>query len=202
MKKDGLMFESDGCYFDLAIEFEAQWAATNELFIVADLETTGPDAEFDEVLEFAAILVDAFGSVISEFSMLVRITQSVPEFITELTGITQSDVDLDGRPLGEAMSAFLDFIGSRPIFIHHASFDEAFLFKVAKQSHQSFNNIVYDTLSISMLTWPSIDSHRIEALAEHVGATNLTILRALDYAQMTLAVLLAAREQIPTEGIE
>jgi DNA polymerase III alpha subunit (gram-positive type) len=195
------VFESDGCYFDLATTFEAEWKATTDLFIVVDFELTGTDAELDEVLEFAAILVDAFGTIVSEFSVLVAVTKPLSEYIMELTGITQSDVDMNGRPLDEAMSAFLNFVGSRPIFIHHAWFDDPFLVKVTEQTHQSYNNKIYDTSLISLLTWPTIESQHLGVLAEHVGA-NIPLQRTLDYAKMTLAILMAAREQARLEDRE
>lgn len=199
MTSDCWIVEGDGCSLDLAKCFEAEWTATSQPFVVADLETTGTHPDFGEILEFAAILVEASGEITAEFSVLVSITQPVPDFIKEETGITQAEVDLEGRPLAEALKAFLTFVGSRPVFTHHAPFDEAFLKKAGKQTQQSFDNPVHDTLDIAVLTWPTSGSRNIDALAEYVGAPK-TGQRALDNAKATLTVLLAAREQARLEA--
>ena len=59
---------------ELATVLDAAWAATRQPFIVADLETTGLNAETDEVLEFAAVQVTPDGGIAGEFSTLVRVS--------------------------------------------------------------------------------------------------------------------------------
>jgi DNA polymerase-3 subunit epsilon len=193
MISDGWRFEADHCTFNLEKGFEVEWMAMSEPFVVADIETTGPHAEIDEVVEFSALLVDPSGKVTAEFSQLVRIKQPVPLLITKLTGITQADVDQEGRPLADAVNAFLEFIGSRSVFIFHAPFDQTFLNIAARQIHKSFENPIHDVLPIAIITWPTLASHRIEALARHFD-TELSGIRAIDCARATLAVLMKARE--------
>lgn len=177
---------------EAASALEAAWAATAEPFIVADLETTGLSAENDELLEFAAVAVDAVGLVTSEFAMLVRVTRPVPPAITKITGITQADVDRQARPLDEAMRAFLAFVGSRPVFFHNAPFDSGFLKMASAQTGLTFANAVHDTLPLARGAWPSAGVYKLAALAERVGAPAPTH-RALADAKAALAVLLAAR---------
>ena len=62
--------------------------------MVADLETTGLNSRADEILEFAAIRVNAEGVIQEEFSTVVNIGKRVPVRISELTGITDADVTL------------------------------------------------------------------------------------------------------------
>lgn len=177
---------------------DAAWAATRQPFVVADLETTGLNAEADEVLEFAAVLVDPIGSPTAEFSALVRVTRPVPQTITKLTGITQADVDREGLPLSEVMKSFQAFVGSRPVFFHNAPFDESFLKKAASQTQQKFANPVHDTLPLARAAWPSLGTYKLAALAEHIGAT-VPSRRALTDAKATLEVLMAARAKAQPE---
>ncbi len=171
---------------------EASWAATQEQFVVADLETTGLSAGIDEILEFAAVLVEPTGAVVAEFSALVRATNPVPPFITKLTGISQSVIDREGRPLAEALGQFLDFVGKHPVFFHNAPFDAGFLKQACSQTRRKFSNPVHDTLPMARMAWPGLGSYKLSVLAEHVGAPKPTH-RGLADVKATLAVMMAAR---------
>lgn len=174
--------------------FEDVWKSTDHDFIVADLETTGLDPKACEILELAAVRLDSTGKILSEFSALVRIEGPVPVFITQLTGISQLDVDRDGLPRYDALSAFLSFVGNRPVFFHNAPFDVSFLEQATQQSGLRFPNLIHDTLPIARATWPEMRSHKLETLAKIVDAAPAPTHRALADAKTTLAVLLAARE--------
>jgi DNA polymerase-3 subunit epsilon len=160
--------------------------------VVADLETTGLNADTDEILEFAAVMVEPSGAIVAEFSTLVRATKPVPQFITSLTGISQMDVDRDGRPLAEALGQFLDFVGTYPVLFHNAPFDVGFLKLACAQTKNTFTNPVHDTLPMARKSWPSLRSYKLDVLARHVGAPAPTH-RGLADVKATLAVVLAAR---------
>lgn len=179
---------------ELATVLDAAWAATRQPFVVADLETTGLNAETDQVLEFAAVRVAPDGAVSGEFSALVRVPQ-VPADIARLTGITQELVDREGQPLPAAMKAFAEFVGAQPLFFHNAPFDQGFLKKVGAQSKVKLPNPVHDTLPLARQAWPSLGTYKLSALAEHVGAPAPNH-RALADAKAALAVLLAARAKV------
>lgn len=179
---------------DLTAALDAAWSATREPFVVADLETTGLNAESDEVLEFAAIRVAPDGVVLGEFSALVR-GPRIPSEIARLTGITQELVDRKGLPLAAAMKAFAEFVGPQPLFFHNAPFDQGFLKKAGAQAKVRLANAVHDTLPLARQAWPSLGTYRLSALAEHVGAPAPNH-RALADAKAALAVLLAARAEV------
>jgi DNA polymerase-3 subunit epsilon len=174
---------------------EASWAATQQRFVVADLETTGLSAGTDEILELAAVLVEPTGTIVAEFAVLVRVNNPVPPFISKLTGISQSDIDRDGRPLTEAIGQFLDFVGAHPVFFHNAPFDAGFLKQACSQTKRKFANPVHDTLPMARMAWPSLSSYKLGVLAEHVGAPKPTH-RGLADVKATLAVMLAARPKV------
>ena len=176
-------------------DIEAAWAATRMPFVVADLETTGLEVACSEILEIGALLVEPDGSITSELCFLVNARQQVPEEITRLTGITQSEVDRNGIPLAQALENFLNHIGDRPVFFHNAPFDQGFLDSACGKTNMEFKNSVYDTLTLARHTWPSLPSHKLRALSKHVGAPAPKH-RALGDARATLAVLTAARAQM------
>lgn len=180
---------------ELAIGLDTAWAATGGIFVVADLETTGLNAETDEIIEVAAVRVNASGVVQEEFAVLVRATQPIPALITKLTGISQADVDREGLPLMQAMRDFLSFTGSHPVFFHNAPFDNGFLKKASAKTNMKFANAVHDTLPMARQAWPSLGTYKLAALAEHIGAVAPSH-RALADVKTTLAVLLAARTKV------
>ena len=86
-----------------------------------DVETTGLSAASDRLTEIGAVLFSG-GKVLDTFSTFVDPGMHIPANITELTGIKDSDVA--GAPSeAEAMRAFLDFCGGRPLIAHNAAFD-------------------------------------------------------------------------------
>ncbi len=173
------------------IQIDDAWAAAAGECVVADIETTGLSAESNELLEVGAIKV-ANGKLIAEWSMLVRIEHTVPSQITELTGITQADVEREGQPLAHVMTNFLDFVGNKPVFFHNTPFDERFLRKAAERCSLSFENRLFDTLILAQEAWPALRSYCLAALADHIGST-VPNHRALADAHTTLAVMRAAR---------
>ncbi len=172
--------------------------ATQDIFCVADLETTGLDVETAEVLEIAAVQVSARGDVMREFSALVRVGFVPPE-ISRLTGITQQLMEQEGLPLAAVMTAFAAFVAGRPVFFHNAPFDQGFLARAAEKTAVVLPSRVHDTLPLARQAWPSLGSHKLTMLAEHVGAPVPTH-RALADTKAALAVLLAARTSLSREG--
>ena len=175
------------------------WAALDGPVIVADLETTGLDASEHEIIEIAAVQVDASGTIRGEYSVFVRPVLPVPPEIANLTGITQQMVDKQGKPLQDALAGFLTFTGSMPVFFHNAPFDDGFLHNAAARCKVKWTNPVYDTLLMSRQAWPGLRSYKLSVLAEKAGATAPTH-RALDDAKATLAVLLAAKREMRTHA--
>ena len=164
-------------------------------FIVADLETTGLSTATCEILEFAAVRVEASGMLAREYTQVVRTRSPVPSFITRLTGITQAEIDRHGVPVVRAFSSFLEFVEDLPVFFHNASFDRRFLGAAADQTGLPFANPTHCTLALARRAWPELPSHKLEILARHVGASDPTH-RALADVRTTVAVALAASSRL------
>lgn len=59
----------------------------------------------------------------------------------------------------------LDFLGDRPVFAHHAAFDQSFLVNASAQCGLAFPNVVYDTICMAEAAWPNLDSYALFSLA-------------------------------------
>ena len=102
--------------------------------VLFDTETTGLQFSRDEIIEFAAIVVecrDGEPVVIQEYDELVSLTpgNSVPQVIQNLTGITTQDILERGlskarvcRDIGEM------FAGNTLLLAYNAHFDLSFLY--------------------------------------------------------------------------
>lgn len=102
-----------------------------EPIVMIDFETTGMSPEQGgRITEVAALRIQD-GQIVDRFVSLINCQVTIPSFITQLTGITQSMVNR-APPVSEVMPALLDFIGNDYLAAHNASFDEKFLLAEAQ----------------------------------------------------------------------
>lgn len=130
-------------------------------YVVFDIETTGLHPDSDQICEIAAIGVKD-GLPQGTFSTLVAIEGSMPEAAGRVNGIT--DDMLKGAPaIGDALDAFLDFIGDDAVLAGHniTSFDIPFMEAAAAKSGRASRVARYhlkecccDTLMLARMMWP------------------------------------------------
>ncbi len=137
-----------------------------EKFVSFDLETTGLDPNREDIIEIAAV-VFVGGNAVDAFDSLVLTDKEISPYIASLTGITTAEMRSGGRPLKEVVSQFLEFIGESPIVAHNAKFDVTFLNNKLKLLKKDLlKNTVYDSLMLSRLGLPGLDSYKLEALGD------------------------------------
>jgi len=96
-------------------------------YILIDLETTGLDEEKNQIIEIGALKVE--GDCKEKFHRLLHVDESVPKFITELTGITTQMLATDGYDRKKSMEDFACFIKDMPLVGYNVKFDIKFLEK-------------------------------------------------------------------------
>lgn len=135
-------------------------------YVVVDLETTGLDPKYDDIIEISAIKFRN-GIELDSFNQLVSIDYCVPYYITDLTGIT--DDMLRGCPhIEEAIKDFYNFIGEDIIIGHNINFDVHFLAHALKlYMSKDFTNQYVDTMRIARKLFPSFEHHRLSDIAAH-----------------------------------
>lgn len=98
-------------------------------YLVIDLETTGLNHEIEQIIEVALIKYDQHFNEVGSFNTLVKLQygRPLPEFITELTGITE-EMTKEGMYEYDAMRVVESFIDEDTIVVaQYAPFDLAFL---------------------------------------------------------------------------
>lgn len=139
-----------------------------EDYTVVDIETTGFDPMFDEIIEVAGIKYRGRNEV-GRFQSLVKPDDGIPDYITALTGITNEMVT-DAPGIEDVLPRFLEFIGEDIVVGHNVHFDVNFLYDYAEDFElKPFSNDLVDTLRLSRRLYPELQSHKLSALAAHFG---------------------------------
>ena len=128
-------------------------------WVAFDLETTGLSEKTDEIIEIGAVKFTA-RETIDELQTFVNPNRQVPKFITDMTGITQSDVN-SAPTITEIRREFSEFVAGATLIAHNAPFDMGFL----RESGFSLANPVCDTMELAQLTRPYARSYALGQLA-------------------------------------
>lgn len=164
------------------------------MYTILDFETTGLSYKKEQVIEIGAVKLDKYMKPVSSFNILVKLEKEfLPEFITNLTGITKED--LDGASVDEytALSMLEAFIGDDIVVAQFASFDLSFLSKVMKPER------FICTRSVSRI----LDADKKAGLKELVpryGATLDNHHRALADVEATVEVFKSMMGRLLLEG--
>lgn len=107
---------------------------TYDRLVLFDTETTGLMYHRDEIIEFAAVVVEmqnGVPTVTEEYDELISLTPGnrVPPEIEKLTGITNEDLAERGVPKAKVCADFARMItGNTLLLAYNAHFDLSFLF--------------------------------------------------------------------------
>ena len=143
-------------------------------YIVLDLETTGLDPHYDDIIEVACLKfaggkqVDSFHSYIQPrpFQDDDGQLHFVDDFITDLTGITD-DMLKDAPRLASIAPELTKYQGNSVLVGHNVNFDINFLYDnfMAALRKPLHNNFV-DTMRIARIVMPDLPHHRLKDLCK------------------------------------
>ncbi len=94
-------------------------------YVCFDLETTGLDPLYNEIIEIGALKVRD-GKVAERFMEFIHPQEEISPMITNLTGITNEMV-ANARPADAVISDFLEFCEDDVLIGHNVSFDYSFM---------------------------------------------------------------------------
>ncbi len=180
---------------------------SDTIFCIVDLETTGASASTgNAITEIGAVKVKG-GDVIGEFETFVNPKIPLPEYITDLTGITDEMLE-DAPTITEIFNSFLEFIeegvkrDEKIVMVaHNAPFDLSFL-KVAAESVKTPwpNYSVLDTVQLARKTVDKyeVGNYKLGNLANYFNTEVSPTHRALDDAKTTVEILHRLIERLGT----
>jgi len=152
-------------------------------YVAIDLETTGLSPEEDSIIEIGAVKFRD-GVAVEKFSKLVNPHRKLPAFITELTGIKDSDLK-DAPVLEDLAESFISFIGDSDIVGQNIGFDLSFLAEAPSTAHRFVKSRTiprtHDTNLLARFIYPCFEGYglanlsrffRISVKSNHRAATD------------------------------
>ncbi len=135
--------------------------------VFVDIETNGLDHLRGRVIEVAAIRVEN-GIIVREFNQLVDPETELPWFITNLTGITSSDVK-QAPTFNQIADDLYDILDGATFVAHNVRFDYSFLKQEFKRLNRSFLPKQLCTAKLSRVLYPHERSHKLASLIARHG---------------------------------
>jgi ATP-dependent DNA helicase DinG len=159
-------------------------------FVVIDLETTGNSPKKgDKIIQFGAVVIEN-GIITDRFSALINPKITIPIFIEELTGITNDMVA--EAPLFEEIAHDIQTLLNDAYFVaHNVLFDLSFLQEeLLSVNQEGFFGSVIDTVELSRFLFPTLDSYKLNDIANHLGFSHERPHQADSDAEVTANIFL------------
>ena len=169
-------------------------AADASRWVVLDVESSGLDAEHDRLLAIAATAVQVVGAdmprvaLADSFEVVLRQDErdtATPDKANILVHGIGVGAQRAGVPAGEALRAFVDYIGTAPLVAFHAHFDQTLIRRALKaQGLPPLANPWLDLAALAPVLWPDQRAH---ALDEWMALFGITCMQRHQAAADTLA---------------
>lgn len=163
----------------IAIHGDRDFSFTDP-YVAFDIETTGLKVQEDAITEIGAVVIEN-GKVGERFQTFVNPGRHLTPEIIALTGITDAMLQDAPQP-AEALRAFLDFVGDRPLVAHNAEFDIGFVRAGCRRTGYDFDPTYVDTLILAQNLLPELGKYKLDIVAEHLKLPAFQHHRASDDA--------------------
>ena len=171
----------------------------NDEAVVFDIETTGLSALNCKIIEIGAVRIKN-GVVLETFDEFVNPGEKIPKEITELTSITDKDVEkADG--IEKVLRRFLDFAKDCLLIAHNANFDTGFIRAAAEKCGYEFKNPYLDTFALSRFINNDLKTHKLDVIAKYYGLGDFNHHRASDDAAILAEIYFRMVEKLQKYNI-
>ena len=169
-------------------------------YVVIDIETTGLDPKNNEIIELSALKIKD-NKIIDQFSTLCKRNNEIPEFIIDLTGITNAMVETAPK-IENILPEFIKFIDSSIIIGHNVNFDINFIYNNYKKYFNKELSIDFiDTMRLSRIVLPELKHHRLQDLSEYFKIEEKNLHRGLVDCNTTFKIYNLLKQYIKEKNI-
>lgn len=163
-------------------------------YAVVDLETTGNQADYDEIIQIGITFVRN-NQIIDHYHSMIKTDLTIPTFIQALTSIEEEM--LNQAPYFKEVAHKIYSKIKDCIFVaHNVNFDLNFLKRSFKKCHIHYQpKKVIDTLELFKIAFPTEKSYQLTELAESLGIPLTQAHRADEDAYTTARIMILAFEK-------
>jgi len=136
------------------------------MYAVVDIETTGSKPDYDRIIEIAIYLHDG-EKIVDAYTSLVNPERYIPDFITKLTGITNSMVE-DAPKFYEIAKKIVEFTEGHIFVAHNVHFDYSFLKGEFKSLGFNYQRKTLCTVRLSRKLIPDLPSYSLGKLCDSI----------------------------------
>ncbi len=164
------------------------------VFSVVDVETTGATAADDRIIEFAAFKVRG-GKIVDEFSTLINPGRHIPNFIRNMTGISNEMVYGAPSFSGTAVK-IAEFLQGTVFTAHNSPFDYGFVKSEMTRAGIDFDMPQLCTRKLSSRILADLPRKALDQVCHHLGIRINNRHRAFGDARATAHLLVELLELI------
>jgi len=165
--------------------------------VVFDTETTGLDTQNDDIIQIAAIEI-VEGEIGRSFEVFINTDKDLSES-EKIHHISKDYLNEHAISKTEALSQFIDFVGSDVLVAHNLQYDYEILnSNLQKENLSRLSQAIrlYDSIDLSKRLYPKLPSYKLEYLLEKLGIEGINSHNALDDVKATVNLVLTFEEPI------
>lgn len=166
----------------------------NHDVVVFDIETTGLEATKCEIIEIGAVKLHK-GKITETFETLIKPNSSIPDEITNLTGIDDNMV-ADAPNLRQVMPDFYKFCYGTTIMAYNIDFDYKFISIHGKKLGYIFDNKQIDVLYLARAFVVGLKNFKLSTVCKKLGVSLENAHRAVHDAMATAEVVIKLNTNI------
>ena len=154
-------------------------------WVTLDIESTGLSPKTDQIIEVGAVTFTG-NKLVDQFSSYVNPHRTISPFISNLTGIKQTNLD-NAPDFSAIKQSFIDFVGTNTVIGHNIQFDLNFL----NQNGLILSNPTIDTLRLAETILPKCTGYSLSKIAQYFKLTNDNPHRSISDCILTTQIFLS-----------
>ncbi|HSX40387.1 MAG TPA: exonuclease domain-containing protein [Candidatus Saccharimonadales bacterium] len=147
-----------------------------------DIETTGTGATYDRIIEIGILRIEN-GILVKTYKSLVNPQSFVSPFITEMTGITQGELE-NAPTFRQIKDDVLEILKDATFVAHNVRFDLGFFKNEFKRHDISFAPKHFCTVKLSRHLYPRFTHHNLDSIIKRFKINCESRHRAFDDARV------------------